>query len=140
MSYQRPPTLKGVNTRHMLEFSIVTHEDADRLAAKFEGNIVMESYAPISLPHAYIPDEDLRRLPKEDQDRLAATGVDFSKNTSGGLFFQEEINYLMSRGLTEEESVGAIIKGFLSLGIPDLPPSLQDEINHAVEVSKVLAM
>ena len=45
---------------------------------------------------------------------------------------QEEILYLMSRGLTEDEATATIVRRFLSVDIPGLPPELQAEIDRAV--------
>ncbi len=48
---------------------------------------------------------------------------------------QEEISYLMSRGLNEEEATSTIVRGFLSVDIPGLPPQLQAEIDRVIEES-----
>ncbi|MCK4534915.1 MAG: SufD family Fe-S cluster assembly protein, partial [Syntrophobacterales bacterium] len=53
-----------------------------------------------------------------------------------GKIAQEEILYLMSRGLTEEEATATIVRGFLSVDIPGLPASLKAEIARAVELSQ----
>ncbi|GAG10334.1 unnamed protein product, partial [marine sediment metagenome] len=52
-----------------------------------------------------------------------------------GKIAQEEILYLMSRGMTEEEATATIVRGFLSVDIPGLPPQLKAEIDRAVEQS-----
>jgi Fe-S cluster assembly scaffold protein SufB len=41
----------------------------------------------------------------------------------------------MSRGLSEDEATSTIVRGFLSLDIPDLPPQLKAEIDRAIEAS-----
>jgi uncharacterized protein len=64
-----------------------------------------------------------------------AEGVEMSHEAAVGKIAQEEIFYLMSRGLTEDEAVSTIIQGFLSLDIPDLPPQLKAEIDKAIEAS-----
>jgi uncharacterized protein len=64
-----------------------------------------------------------------------AEGVEMSHEAAVGKIAQEEILYLMSRGLTEDEAVSTIIQGFLSLDIPDLPPQLKAEIDKAIEAS-----
>ncbi|MBW2100362.1 MAG: SufD family Fe-S cluster assembly protein, partial [Deltaproteobacteria bacterium] len=48
---------------------------------------------------------------------------------------QEEILYLMSRGLSEDEATSSIVRGFLSVDIPGLPPDLKAQIDRAVEQS-----
>jgi hypothetical protein len=41
----------------------------------------------------------------------------------------------MSRGLSEEEATSTIVRGFLSVDIPGLPPQLRAEIDRAIEES-----
>ena len=50
-----------------------------------------------------------------------------------GKIAQEQIEYLMSRGLTEDEAVSMIVRGFLVGGIKGLPANLQKEIDAAIE-------
>ncbi len=63
-------------------------------------------------------------------------GVEMSHAAAVGKIDQEEIMYLMSRGLTEEEATATIVRGFLSVDIPGLPPKLKAEIDKAVEMSQ----
>jgi Fe-S cluster assembly scaffold protein SufB len=64
-----------------------------------------------------------------------ADGVEMSHEAAVGKIAQEEINYLMSRGLSEEEATSTIVRGFLSVDIPGLPPQLKAEIDRAIEES-----
>ncbi len=64
-----------------------------------------------------------------------AEGVEMSHEAAVGKIAQEEIMYLMSRGLSEDEAVSTIVQGFLSIDIPDLPPQLKAEIDKAIEES-----
>ena len=41
----------------------------------------------------------------------------------------------MSRGLSEDEATATIVRGFLSVDIPGLPPQLRAEIDRAIEKS-----
>lgn len=63
-------------------------------------------------------------------------GVEMSHEAAVGKIAQDEIFYLMSRGLSEEEATSTIVRGFLSLDIPGLPPQLKAEIDKAIELSK----
>jgi len=65
-----------------------------------------------------------------------AEGVEMSHEAAVGKIAQEEILYLMSRGLTEAEATSTIVRGFLSVDIPGLPPQLKAEIDRAVEMSE----
>jgi len=62
-------------------------------------------------------------------------GVEMSHEAAVGKIAQEEISYLMSRGLSEDEAVSTIVRGFLSVDIPELPAQLKAEIDKAVEAS-----
>ena len=64
-----------------------------------------------------------------------ADGVEMSHEAAVGKIAQEEISYLMSRGLNEEEATSTIVRGFLSVDIPGLPAQLQAEIDRAIEES-----
>ena len=60
-------------------------------------------------------------------------GVEMSHEAAVGKIAQEEILYLMSRGLTEDEATATIVRGFLSVDIPGLPAGLKAEIDRAVD-------
>jgi len=65
-----------------------------------------------------------------------ADGVEMSHEAAVGKIAQEEICYLMSRGLNEEEATATIVRGFLNVDIPGLPAQLKAEIDRAVEMSE----
>lgn len=60
-------------------------------------------------------------------------GVEMSHEAAVGKIDQEEILYLMSRGLSEDEATATIVRGFLSVDIPGLPAGLKAEIDRAVD-------
>ena len=62
-------------------------------------------------------------------------GVEMSHEAAVGKIAQDEILYLMSRGLSESEATSTIVRGFLSVDIPGLPPQLKAQIDLAVEQS-----
>lgn len=62
-------------------------------------------------------------------------GVEMSHEAAVGKIAQEEILYLMSRGLSEQEATATIVRGFLSVDIPGLPAQLRAEIDRAIELS-----
>jgi len=62
-------------------------------------------------------------------------GVEMSHEAAVGKIAPEEIAYLMSRGLSEDEATATIVRGFLNVDIPGLPPQLQAEIDRAIEES-----
>jgi Fe-S cluster assembly scaffold protein SufB len=62
-------------------------------------------------------------------------GVEMSHEAAVGKIAQEEISYLMSRGLSQDEATSTIVRGFLSVDIPGLPSQLKAEIDKAIEES-----
>lgn len=60
-------------------------------------------------------------------------GVELSHEAAVGKVAQEEIEYLMARGLDEEEATSTIVRGFLNVDIVGLPQELQDFIDKTVE-------
>jgi Fe-S cluster assembly scaffold protein SufB len=59
-------------------------------------------------------------------------GVDMSHEAAVGKIAAEEIEYLMARGLTEEEAVSTIVRGFLRAKIEGLPQALEEEIEQVI--------
>ncbi len=69
-----------------------------------------------------------------------ADGVEMSHEAAVGKIAQEEINYLMARGLDEEEAVSTIVRGFLKVEVPGLHPLLQAELDRAVTATQEKSM
>ena len=65
----------------------------------------------------------------------SAEGVELSHEATVGKVGADQLNYLMSRGLTEDEATSLIVRGFMHLKAPDLPPSLQRAIDEAVQMT-----
>jgi Fe-S cluster assembly scaffold protein SufB len=59
-------------------------------------------------------------------------GVEMSHEAAVGKIDQREIEYLMARGLDEEEAVSTIVRGFLNVDIEGLPSGLAAEIDKAI--------
>jgi Fe-S cluster assembly scaffold protein SufB len=62
--------------------------------------------------------------------------VDLSHEAAVGKIAQEELEYLMARGLSEDEATATIVRGFLHVDIEGLPPELKAEMDKAVEMSE----
>ncbi|MHB9072151.1 MAG: SufB/SufD family protein [Desulfobaccales bacterium] len=60
-------------------------------------------------------------------------GVEMSHEAAVGKIAAEEVEYLMARGLDEEEAVSTIVRGFLNVKIEGLPSALEDELEHAIQ-------
>jgi Fe-S cluster assembly scaffold protein SufB len=63
-------------------------------------------------------------------------GIDLSHEAAVGKINEEEVEYLMARGLTRNEATATIVRGFLKVDIEGLPPMLAAEMNRAVETSE----
>ena len=59
-------------------------------------------------------------------------GVEMSHEAAVGKIDRREIEYLMSRGIDEEEAISTIVRGFLNVDIEGLPPSLRDRLDRAI--------
>lgn len=60
-------------------------------------------------------------------------GVELSHEASVGKIAQEEIEYLMARGMDEDEATSTIVRGFLNTDIMGLPDKLQKAIDKQIE-------
>lgn len=62
--------------------------------------------------------------------------VELSHEAAIGKIAEEEIFYLMSRGLSRDEAVSAIVRGFMEIEIKGLPEVLKAAIDRAIEDMK----
>ena len=60
-------------------------------------------------------------------------GVDMSHEAAVGKIAAEEVEYLMARGLDEDEAVSTIVRGFLKVKIEGLPAALEEEMERAIQ-------
>ena len=60
-------------------------------------------------------------------------GVDLSHEAAVGKIAQEEIEYLMARGLSAPEATATIVRGFMDVDIMGLPGPLAKEIDRTIE-------
>ncbi len=63
-------------------------------------------------------------------------GTELSHEAAVGKLAKDEIEYLMSRGLDEEEATATIIRGFLDVKISGLPEALQKQIDASIDVAE----
>jgi hypothetical protein len=59
-------------------------------------------------------------------------GVEMSHEAAVGKIDQREIEYLMARGLDEDEAVSTIVRGFLNVDIEGLPAGLVEKLDQAI--------
>jgi Fe-S cluster assembly scaffold protein SufB len=65
----------------------------------------------------------------------SSTELEMSHEAAVGKIAEEEVLYLTSRGLTEEEAASMIVRGFLSMDITGLPPELATETKRMLDMS-----
>jgi Fe-S cluster assembly scaffold protein SufB len=58
--------------------------------------------------------------------------VELTHEAAVGKIAKDQVEYLMARGLTEEEAVGMIVRGFLDVGIRGIPDELKKEIEDTI--------
>jgi len=66
----------------------------------------------------------------------SVVGTELSHEAAVGKIAQEEIEYLMARGLSEDEATATIIRGFLDVRIAGLPEVLQKQIDAAIDTAE----
>jgi hypothetical protein len=59
--------------------------------------------------------------------------LDMSHEAAVGRISEEELEYLMARGLTSEEATSVIVRGFLDVEIKGLPEDLRQEIKNITQ-------
>ncbi|WP_084591125.1 SufB/SufD family protein [Desulfonatronovibrio magnus] len=60
-------------------------------------------------------------------------GVELSHEAAVGKIAQEEIEYLMARGLDEDQATSTIVRGFMNVDIMGLPAELRQSIDKTIE-------
>ena len=64
-----------------------------------------------------------------------SSGLELSHEAAVGKIDEDEIYYLTSRGLSEDEAAALIVRGFLSMDITGLPPALAQETQNMIDLS-----
>jgi Fe-S cluster assembly scaffold protein SufB len=66
----------------------------------------------------------------------SVVGTELSHEAAVGKIARDEIEYLMARGLDEDEATATIIRGFLDVKITGLPEALQKQIDASIDVAE----
>jgi Fe-S cluster assembly scaffold protein SufB len=64
-----------------------------------------------------------------------AVELEMTHEAAVGKIAKEEVEYLMSRGLTEDEATAAIVRGFLNVDIMGLPDPLKKDLDRIIRRS-----
>ena len=84
--------------------------------------------------HGLVLSDDSRIYAVPELEASAAN-LEMSHEAAVGKIDEEEIYYLTSRGLTEEEATSMIVRGFLSMDITGLPDELASETQRMIDLS-----
>ncbi len=107
------------------------------------GNIVARGYIEGNAPEVkghlecrglILMEEGIIHAIPELKGTLAS--IDLYHEAAVGKIAEEEVEYLMARGLTRTEATATIVRGFLRVDIEGLPPILGAELQRAVEASE----
>jgi Fe-S cluster assembly scaffold protein SufB len=63
---------------------------------------------------------------------IEESNVDIGHEATVSKVGEDQLFYLMTRGLTEEEAVGMIVRGFLDVGIQGIPDELKADIDDTI--------
>jgi hypothetical protein len=61
--------------------------------------------------------------------------VELTHEAAVGKLAEDEIFYLLSRGMSRDESISTLVRGFLEVKIPGLPQILEKQIKLATDLS-----
>ncbi|MCD7781476.1 MAG: SufD family Fe-S cluster assembly protein [Methanosphaera sp.] len=78
---------------------------------------------------------DESRIDSIPELRGSSTNMELSHEAAVGKIAEDEIQYLMARGLTEDEAASMIVRGFLDIDIKGLPADLAQETKKLMDMS-----
>ena len=73
----------------------------------------------------------MHAIPELDSNQ---DGVELSHEAAVGKIAQEEIEYLMARGLDEDEAAATIVRGFVNVDIMGLPAPLKKAMDEQISL------
>jgi Fe-S cluster assembly scaffold protein SufB len=107
------------------------------------GNIIVRGYIEGNVPEVkghlecrglILSEKGMIHAIPELRGTLA--GIDLSHEAAVGKIAEEEVEYLMARGLTRAEATATIVRGFLRVDIEGLPSMLSAELQRTIEASE----
>jgi hypothetical protein len=123
----------GEDTRgEIISRSVVLNEAVVRMRGS------LKAYAPTAKGHM-----ECRALLLSDEAQAIAyptlksvsPEATLTHEAAVGRIAEEQLYYLMSRGLSKDEAISTIVRGFLDVEIPGIPPSLQAWMNKLVSMT-----
>ncbi len=77
------------------------------------------------------PNSTVKAVPELSSD---AEDADLSHEAAIGRVAEEELEYLMTRGMSEDEALSMILKGFLSVETPQLPEKVRRMVEATIKL------
>ena len=126
-----------VGTLAQLRGPGATAEIVSRIMARDSARVYararIEAYAPDTRGHIEClglplsPNTMIESIPE-----LSSTveGAELTHEAAIGRIAEEELEYLMSRGFTEDEARSLLLRGFLHIEVPGLPPQVRSLIRY----------
>lgn len=122
----------GENTRGELVSRTVA---TDKSNVKMRGTMKGYSKAKGHLECMGMLLSDTARARAYPQLRSTSPDANLTHEAAIGKIAEEDLYYLMSRKMSEQEATSMITRGFLDVETPGFPPLLRHEINRVVSMS-----
>jgi len=136
-----PGALMDVGSRVYLQASDTRAEVVSR-AVSMGGTIITRGHLIGEQPHVRAHLECRGLLLKEGglihavpELEGRTVELEMTHEAAVGKIAQEKVEYLMARGLTEDEATAAIVRGFLNVDIMGLPDALKEELDKIIQQS-----
>jgi Fe-S cluster assembly scaffold protein SufB len=145
--YAQGHSLFDVGSRAILQAPRTSAEIVSRVVAKDSATVIARGHIRGEVPEIkghlecqgllLSPNAVIQAIPELD---ARAENVEMSHEAAVGKIAEEEILYLMARGLSTEEATALIVRGFLDVNIEGLPPKLAAETKQllASDIGKFL--
>jgi hypothetical protein len=65
--------------------------------------------------------------------KTSVEGVELTHEAAIGMLSGEKLEYLLARGFTEEEAKSILLRGYLTLEVKGIPPSVKTEIDRITD-------
>ncbi len=130
----RGGSIYDLGSRAILEGEDASAKMVSRLAAFDESQMIsrarIEAHAR---GRGHIECSGLQLSPKASIETIpelysAVEGAELSHEAAIGRVAEEELEYLMARGMSEEEAVTMVLQGFLAVEEPELPPKIRSMV------------
>ena len=122
--------MNGINSRSEI-ISRVISQDSDVISrGLIEGN-ADHSKGHMECSGLLLGEGTIHTIPEL---KSSVENVDLSHEAAIGRLAEDELYYLMARGIDEDEAKSLLIRGFLDVGIKGIPPSMKEQIDKAIDI------